>query len=96
MLDQLIAKYQARSVEYTRRAQPYALKQELVAKAWLGRAHEADEIVRDLQQLKEPTHGVQRMQAKARSTRRHEEQDRGEAEGAEAGGGAGSTDAAGE
>lgn len=95
-IEELVAKYQARSAEYTRRAQPYALKQELVARAWLGRAHEADEVVRDLQQLKESTHGVQRVPTKARSARRSEEPDCGEAEGAEAGGGVGSTDLTGE
>lgn len=84
-IDQLITKFQARSAEYTRQAQPYLLKQEQTARAWLGRALEADEIVRDLQALKESTNGVQRVSTQARSNRRNSQTDSGSVAGAEGG-----------
>lgn len=89
-IDQLITKYQDRSAEYTRRAAPYALKDERTARNWLGRAVECDEIVRDLQALKETPDAVQRVRAKARSDRRDSEAGSDQAPGAEGFGGSGS------
>lgn len=94
-IDQLITKFQARSAEYTRQAQPYLLKQEQTARAWLGRALEADEIVRDLQQLKESTDGLQRVSTQTRGNRRNSQADSGSVAGAEGGDGVGTADAAG-
>lgn len=88
-VEKLIAKYQDRSAEYTRRAAPYIDKQEQIARAWLGRSLECDEIVRDLQALRETNNAVQRVPAKARGNRRDSEASRAEAEGAEGVGGTG-------
>lgn len=89
-IDQIITKYQDRSAEYTRRAEPYALKDERTARNWIGRAIECDEIVRDLQQLKETTHAMQCVPAKARSHRRDSEAGGIEGPGTEGLGGSGS------
>lgn len=94
-IEHLIVKFQARSATYTQQAQPYLLKQEETARAWLGRALEADEIVRDLQSLKETTHGVPRLRTKTGSNSRNSQACEGSVAGAEGGDDVGTADAAG-
>ena len=73
----LIAKYQSRAAEYHRQAEPYVTRKVETAKYWLGRALEAEEIVRDLQ---EQSHVMQRVPAKARVHRRDSQESTGPAE----------------
>jgi hypothetical protein len=94
-LESLIAKYQARAAAYTHNAQPYVGRNEKQARAWFGRALEAEEIVRDLTKLQEAEHAVLSVSAKARSNRRRREEGEGTGEGAEGSRGEGDAGAAG-